>query len=388
MKDVVVVGAGPAGCSVANELAEKGYSVAVYEKRQEIGAPKRCGEGISSYAMDNLNLDVPDNCKMQPIDGALVFSPNGDGVTIDSGETVGWTLERKMFDKWMAERAAKAGAEIRAKAEVVDLLPENKGVVVDIEGERKEVESRMVVAAGGVESPIAKKAGVKKPSKLHIVDSGYQYEMVNLDLKDDRKLELYFGDEVAPRGYVWIFPKGESKANVGIGIAGDIDKTAKYYLDRFIENNGRFNKASITEVNSGMIPVGGLLDDMVADNFLAVGDAANQVNPIHGGGIREGIRGGIIASKVISMALDEEDTSHKNLQKYNQIWWEERGRSLRRVEKLREVLEDLDDGDLNYLAEKLKGEDLMDFSQGRNLSKLGKLLLKRPKMIKSARKLI
>ncbi len=388
MKDVVVVGAGPAGCSVAKELAEEGYDVVVYEKRQEIGAPKRCGEGLSSSAVDNLGLDIPEYCRMQSMDGALVYSPNGDSVRIHSDETVGWILERKTFDKWMAERAAKAGAKVRAKAKVVDLLPENRGVVVEIEGERKKVESRMVIAAGGVESLIAKKTEVKDQSDLGVVDSGYQYEMVNLDLKDENKLELYFGDEVAPRGYVWVFPKGEDKANVGIGIAGDLDETAKYYLDRFIENNERFSKASIVEVNSGMIPVGGLLENMVADNFMAVGDAANQVNPIHGGGIREGIKAGQIASEVASRALDKDDTTKEELEIYNHMWWEERGKSLRKVEKLREVLEDLDDEDLNYLAKKLDGQDLMDFTQGKRLSKLGKLLLKRPKMIKSARKLL
>lgn len=388
MKDAVVVGAGPAGCSVAKELAERGFDVVVFEKRQEIGAPKRCGEGLSSSAVEELGLDIPKKCRMQSIDGALVYSPSTDKVTIDMDETVGWVLERKMFDKWMAERAAEAGAKVRAKGKVLDLLPDNRGVVVDIEGERKEVESEVVIAADGVESRIARKAGIKDSSDLGLVDSGYQYEMVNLELKDENKLELYFGEKVAPRGYLWVFPKGDNKANVGIGIGGDVEKTAKYYLDKFIHKNDRFEEASIVEVNSGMIPVGGLLKEMTADNFLAVGDAANQVNPIHGGGIREGIKAGKIASRILSRALDEGDTTKRNLQEYNEIWWKERGKKLKKVEKLREVLEDLDDEDLNYLAKKLEGDDLMAFSRGERLSKLGKMLLRRPKMVKSARKLV
>ena len=388
MKDVVVVGAGPAGCSVAKGLADEGYDVVVYEKRQEIGAPKRCGEGLSLSAMDELDLDIPDYCRMQSMNGALVFSPNGDYVRIHSNETVGWIIERKMFDKWMAERAANAGAKVRAKSDVVDLLPDNRGVVVEVEGETKRVESRMVIAADGVESLIARKGGVRGSSQMHLVDSGYQYEMVNLDLKDKHKLELYFGDDVAPRGYVWVFPKGENKANVGIGISGDADKNAKHYLDKFIDSNDRFERASVVEVNSGLIPVGGFLDDMTAENLLAVGDAANQVNPIHGGGIREGIKAGVIASDVVTEALEKGDTTSENLQKYNKRWWKERGKDLKNVESLREVLEDLDDEDLNYLSRKLDGDDLMKFTQGKRLSKLGMLLLKRPKMIKSARKLM
>ncbi len=388
MKDVVVVGAGPAGCSAAKDLAEKGYDVVVYEKRQEIGSPKRCGEGLSSTAVKELDLDIPDNCKTQSINGALVYSPNGENVTIDLDETVGWVLERKMFDKWMARRASEAGATIRAKANVVDLLPDNRGVVVNIDGNKRKVESSVVIGAGGVEAPVTRMAGIKKSSNLQLVDSGYQYEMTNLELRDENKLELYFGKDIAPRGYVWVFPKGENKANVGIGIGGDDDRTAKYYLDRFIDKSDRFKNASIVEVNSGMIPVGGFLDNMVSDNFVSVGDAANQVNPIHGGGIREGIRAGKIASDVISGALSMGDTSCSNLEEYNKIWGKTRGKALKKVENLREVMEDLDDDDLNYLARELRGDDLMAFTRGETLSKLGKLLLKRPKMIKSARKLI
>jgi digeranylgeranylglycerophospholipid reductase len=335
-----------------------------------------------------VGLDIPDRCKRQPMDGAVVYSPNNDFVEVDFEKTVGWILERKQFDKWLAERAAKAGAKIQAKTEVVELLEDNKGVVARREGQQFEEKAKMVIAADGVESLIAREAGIKKPSQLNLVDSGYQYEMVNIDLKNPNKIELYFGNEIAPRGYVWIFPKGDRTANVGIGIAGNSDKTAKEYLDKFIEDRDRLKQGSILEVNSGMIPVGGLLDNMVADNCLAIGDAANQVNPIHGGGISESIRASRIASKVIHKALKEGDTGAKKLQEYNVKWWEERGNKLRKIEKLREVIEKLDNDDLNYLAEELDGKDLVKASRGKKLSKVGKLLLKRPKMIKAARKLI
>lgn len=388
MRDVIVVGAGPAGSSVAAELAERDLDVALYEKRQEIGVPKRCGEGISTRSLEKVGFDIPGKCKSQIINGALVHSPDGNFVKISSDERMGWILERELFDKWMAERAAEAGAKVRAKAKVKGLLPENKGAKVEIEGEEIEEEAKMVIAADGVESKISREAGVKDPSDLQLVDSGYQYEMVNLDLKDKNKLELYFGKDIAPRGYIWVFPKDERSANVGIGIGGDVKGSAKHYLERFVEKNERFINASIVEVNSGMVPVGGFLNDMTSENFLAVGDAANQVNPIHGGGIWEGIRSGMIASEVAHKAIKEGDTSHKNLHEYNKKWWKIRGKDLKKVEKLREVLEDLDDEDLNYLAEKLEGEDLVEFVSGNRLSKLGRILLNRPKMIKSARKLI
>lgn len=388
MRDVVVVGAGPAGTSTAKELADKGFDVKVYEKRQEIGAPKRCGEGMSARSIKNLGLDIPDYCKMQPVDGARVYSPSSDSVAVDFEETAGWIFERKQFDKWMAQRAAESGADVRARATVTGLLPENRGVRVNVEGETVEEKARIVVAADGVESLIAKKAGIRGESSLKLVDSGYQYEMANLDLEYPHKIILYFGNEVAPRGYGWIFPKGESRANVGVGILGEEKRTAKHYLDEFIKNGEGLENGSILEVNSGAIPVGGFLDNMVTENCLAVGDSANQVNPIHGGGMKEGVKAGKIASEVISEALEEGDTSEENLQEYNERWWNERGERLRKIEKIREVLEDLEDEDLNFLAKNLDGDDIYDLAHGKALTKLGEMLLKRPKMIKAAKKLI
>ncbi|MFB6217164.1 MAG: geranylgeranyl reductase family protein, partial [Candidatus Aenigmatarchaeota archaeon] len=297
-------------------------------------------------------------------------------------------LERKQFDKWMAKRAARAGADVYSHTKITGLLENNKGVKGIRDGEEFEEESEMVVAADGVESLVAIEAGIKQPSNIKLVDSGFQYEMTDLDLEHPEKIVLYLGNDIAPRGYVWIFPKGDDTANVGIGILGDEEKTAKHYLDRFIEDRPELNKGSIIEVNSGGIPVGGFLDDMTEDNCLAVGDAANQVNPIHGGGMAESIKASRIAGDVITDAIEEGDTSKQNLQDYNERWWKERGKSLRKVEKVREVMENLSDDDLNFLAKELEGDDLTSLSHGNALKKLGRILLKRPSLVKLGRKLI
>jgi len=391
MRDVIVVGAGPGGSSVAKELALRGYDVALYEKRQEIGAPKRCGEGLSSSSIERLNLKIPRHCIRENIKGAIVYAPNGKSVEISFDRVVGHILERKMFDKWMAEEAARAGAFVRAKTYIKELLFENGkvcGVRGTFEGEEFEERARVVVGADGVESKIGKMAGLKIRSNPQLMDSGYQYEMANVDLEHRGYLELYFGNSIAPRGYVWIFPKGKDVANVGIGIAGDHDRPAKSYLDDWITTKPGIRKGSILEVNAGGIPVGGFLKNMVTDNFLLVGDAAHQVNPIHGGGIAESITAGRIAASVIDEALQKGDTSARTLDKYNKVWWKERGEKLRKIEKLREVVEEMDDETLNFLASELSGRDLMEFTRGNRLGKLAKILMKKPGLVLLARKLL
>ena len=387
--DIVVVGAGPGGSAVAKKCAEAGLKVVMLEKRQEIGAPKRCAEGLT-FSAEKIIGKIPEKCISQNIDTGMVHAPNGKCIEINFGDSGGYVLERKVFDKWLAARASRAGAYVQAKTEVKDVIKENgfvTGVKAEFEGEEFEIKAKIVVAADGVESTVARKAGLNTTNQIVNVDSGFQYEMSNLKLRDVHCLEIFMGNKVAPRGYIWIFPKGEDTANVGIGIA-TAEKTAKYYLDKFIENNPQiFKDAGIIEVNSGGIPVGGFLDNMVLNGLIVVGDAAHQVNPIHGGGLKEATFGGQIAGDIIIEALKKGDVSQRGLSEYNKIWWKERGNFLKKVQKLREVVEKLSDNDLNMLAEALSGEDIVNFTRGNKILKLGKVLIKNPRLITLAKKL-
>jgi digeranylgeranylglycerophospholipid reductase len=389
--DVIIVGAGPAGSATAKRCAEHGLKVALLEKRQEIGAPKRCGEGLSSRMLDQMNLDIPQNCIRQDIDGCIVVAPNGERAVIDFGKVAGHVVERKMFDKWLAAEASRAGAYVQAKTYVTELIKEEGkvvGVKCNYEGDEFELRAKIVVGADGVESKIGRMAGLNTTNKLVNIDSGFQFEMSNIEIEDPKKIWLFFGTKIAPRGYVWIFPKGDDTANVGVGV-GMTDKPARYYLENFVKEYPGLQKGSILEVNSGGIPVGGFLKNMVLDNFAVVGDAAHQVNPIHGGGMKEGTIAGHILGDVINEAIKKNDTSEFALSSYNKIWWEKRGQSLERVQKLREVMEKLSDDDFNSVAGSgISGEDIIEMADGNKLSVLAKALMKNPKLITLAKHLL
>lgn len=387
--DVVIVGVGPAGSSVARYCGENGLNVLAVEKRQEIGVPVRCGEGLSKSSLGRMGIKFEKSWVSKVIKGASVYAPNGRKITIDFEGPEGWVIERKIFDKYLARLAAEGGAKIVTKTEVVGVGRKGSNVIVKMRsgGHNFEITCKILVACDGIESRIARLMGMKTTLALKDIASCVQFEMTNVKIDDDR-IEVYFGNKIAPGGYLWIFPKGKRTANVGIGVRKPYSKkSALTYLKEFIKGRESLWKGSVIEVNSGGVPVGGLMEDMVSDNFMIVGDAAHQVNPIHGGGISESYIAGKMAGEVIVEAIKSGNYSKAVLSGYNRKWWEIRGRKMKRLFKLRKVMESLSDEELNWLVDYLKGEDLINFARASGLKKLGFILMKKPKLVSIARKL-
>jgi digeranylgeranylglycerophospholipid reductase len=376
--DVIIIGAGPAGSHAAKKLVEAGFDVKVYERRNEIGAPKRCGEGLDKKAEDLIGR-IPERCVAQKIRGARVYAPNGKYLEAP-GE--GYVLERKVFDKWMAAEAAKAGADIRAGTFIRELIVENgtvKGVKGEIDGDPFEARAKLVISATGAESPLPKQAGINTTVALNLIDTCYQYEMVNVK-SDPNFIHIWMSNADAPRGYLWVFPKGNTTANVGVGVIPH-ETNPKVYLDRFVESQPDVKGASIIEVNAGAVPVGGLLENMVSNAFIVCGEAAHHVNPIHGGGIKEAIISGKIAAEVAADCLKKGDVSKTALDAYNKRWWKERGDHVRKIEKAREAMEKMTDEDFNTLASLLKPADVIELTGG-NPTAFLKVIAKHPTLLK------
>lgn len=385
--DVIVIGCGPAGLRAAKVLAEKGVNVLALDKKQEIGVPVRCGEGLGMGWFERLGLKPNPAWAVAPMKGAALWAPSGKKVEVRFDKVSGYVLERRMFEKCLAREAALKGAHIKVKHHA--LTTERKNGMVEITGkflgEPFAYSADLVIAADGVDSLTARRLGLDTTNKLMDIDSGFQYEMAGIDFEDEDLIHLYFGNEISPRGYVWIFPKGKHEANVGVGIAGYREETARYYLDKFIASQEGLKKGSIIHVNSGAIPVGGFLENMAMDNLLVCGDAAHQVDPTHGGGIGISMEAATIAAEVAAEAVKKKDFSQKFLSKYNSLWYEKRGNALKKRLKARLFMEKLDDAEFEAIAASLSGEDILKIGGGEISEKakfMGKLLIKKPSLIK------
>jgi len=391
--DAIIVGAGPAGLSAALELAKGKANVLVLDRKQEIGCPKRCAEGLSNRYFKIMNIKPNPAWAVQEIKGAVLYGPNGKQIKMKDKAVMGYVLERKMFEKELAIDAVKKGAKILLKHQVVAATREDGIVKLDVEVNNKihQFYGKIILACDGIDSLVARMMGLNTKNNLNDTDSGYQYEMTGITGYDENCLHLFFGTEVAPRGYVWIFPKREGTANVGIGIGAYVSAqtklTAKDYLDRWIANQVGLKNGSIIEVNAGGIPVGGFLEKMTGDNLLVAGDAGHMVDPIHGGGIGIAMEGGKLSGTIALKAIKANKFTDDFISGYTKEWFDIRGNLLKKRLKSRHLLEQLTDDDFNYLAESITMDDALKIGNG-TLSKtemvilFTKKLVQRPGLVK------
>lgn len=359
--DVLVIGAGPAGSIAAKTAAEKGLDVLLIEKRQEIGDPVRCAEGVNKeYLKKHVEIDKRWICA--DLKGSYIFSPDGTKIEMAeeiSGGEVGYVLERKVFDRALAEQAAAAGAEVRVKTRATGLIIEDdfvKGAKLMHLGKEHEVRAKIVVGADGVESKVGRWAGIDTALKPIDIETCAQYLIAGADVNQEY-CEFYIGSEIAPGGYVWVFPKGEGKANVGIGILGS--KTGKFkprpvdYLDKFLQK--RFPGARIVEMVFGGVPVSGSIGKTSANGLMLVGDAARQSDPITGGGILNAMDAGKLAGEAAYEAISADDVSLEKLEEaYEKKWRATVGHEIDMSLIVKNCFINLTDADLDSLAYSLK----------------------------------
>jgi digeranylgeranylglycerophospholipid reductase len=382
--DVIVVGAGPGGSFAAKAAAKGGASVLLIDRRKELGAPVRCGEGLGSHWLKELGLKVSPKAISAEISGSVLYSPNlKRAVKIQNPETKGYVIDRKVFDKDLAIDAGRSGAEVIVKTEVYDVVKKDGkpcGVKAYSMGEKLEATCRVLIAADGGESTVARMAGMNSTATLYDTDFAVEYEMVNVDCED--LIEIYFSKDAAPRGYVWVFPKGKDVANVGVGIGGLERGNAIDYLEKFIKNNKRFKDAQTVAIKGGLIPVGEPLKELVADGLMVVGTAAHQVDPIHGGGMALAMEAGGMAGEVAARCALEGKVDKQHLFEYEKTWRKKVEPKLMKRLRLRKVLEKLNDDDFNAIFENLNDDDLDKLIKGDYKQVVQKVLLKRPQLLK------
>lgn len=342
--DVIVVGGGPSGSMAARFVAEQGVSVLMLEKDRDIGYPVRCGEAVSRAGIEEF-IEPDDAFISTTIDKFSMIAPDGTEVVLPL-EQIGYILERRIFDYELAKQAASKGAEIVTRAYVNGLLFDDSGKVsgvkLEYKGEQLEIKSKVVIAADGVESRVGRWAGIKTHIDFREMESCSQVTAANIDV-DPNTLVFFFGKDVAPEGYFWIFPKRNGAANIGLGVSGAIGKkkSSLQYLNQFMDKH--YPNAPVLTQIAGGVPSSITLEKISAPGIILVGDAARQVNPLSGGGIVSGMIGGKIGGTIVGEAIKKNDLSH--VLNYDKAWQD-------RLGKRHEIFDRIKNGIYNFSDEK------------------------------------
>ena len=313
-RQVIVIGAGPAGAACAQRLAEDGIDVLMIERRSIVGNPAQCGECIPNWGevvgtFSNLDdhqwlydyFQFPDRLKLHNLDNMRVFLPSGKAFHFELDAFAGHRLH---FDGYLCDKALHAGAEIQMDEALTRIQHQSKldrDVLVTSKG--RYTFDYLIDASGSL-------AHVGR--LRHGDDERYRpkdqvptmYAQVQGNVPET--FDVFLGS-VAPSGYAWIIPKGPNTANVGLGVrAGYLKGNLKEHLQDFCDELG-FEGLSW---GGGWIPMGGPVKTMVDGTTLAVGDAAGLVMPSNGGGISQAIISGCFAAEAILDNLNEGTPLH------------------------------------------------------------------------------
>lgn len=289
--DVLIVGAGPAGSSCGERIARKGFNVVIIDKRQSIGEPVQCAEYIPKLFLKELEIekDFISN-EISTMKTFINFEESHES------QSPGYLIERRDFDRALALNAIRKDARLLIGAKAVGY--DDGKVRVNTKNGSLLFHPRIIIGADGPLSYVGRWHDLRNFSFV----STYQVELPKKG--DSRSTKVYFFRE-CPGGYGWIFPKSKT-FNVGIGVDIHFKKNPLHILDFFLEKLCLKKYKSI-RISKGLIPTGGILDSLVEDNIILVGDAAGLTHAITGAGIPQAVISGKIAGNIVVKSLENND---------------------------------------------------------------------------------
>jgi len=383
--DVIVVGAGTGGCMIAITAAKAGLKVCLLDRkpRDEIGE-KICGDAVGKHHFDNLGLAYPKGEELQQrIAGVKIYSPDMKTVfQIKEESLYGFILNRRMFGQRLVNEATDAGATLLDSTMTTDPTL-NDGFVTGAKVKNMrtqsstQLQSKVVVDASGFNAVLRKKLPPQIGIDLHVENEDVEAchrEIRQLKGKGDADtdfLEIYFDMNVTPGGYTWVFPEGGNKVNVGLGVAmREGFPNPRTQLYSHVLSKPRFEGSTILNEGTWYLPTRRPLDCMTGNGFLVVGDAACQVNPVHGGGMGPSMTGGVAAGQAIIDALEKDNFSRTGLWQYNVKYMKGYGAKQAGLDIFRLfLLNSVGNEEINYgMKYKLiTEEDVLQATQGQDL---------------------
>lgn len=341
-RDVVVIGAGPAGSTTARRLAQCGHDVVVLEEHSVTGLPVHCTGLLGDEAFDE--YDLPRHVILGVASAARFWAGDGGSVLVESDRVKATVIDRAAFDQELARRAVVAGADVRTGVRVESMAVEGHQVVVQALGET--IRARACVLACGANYRFHRSLGLGLPRAY------MQSAQLETPFPRTSQIEVKFGRQVAPKGFAWLVPffrNGEPHARLGLMCDAD----GRRHFDAFVQTlcaDERLDWRTLGSPRQKMLPLGPV-SKTYAPRVLAVGDAAGLVKPITGGGIYYGIISGALAADVLHEGLRSDRLDQSALKGYEGQWRKRLGPDIRVGLAFRRLAERFDDRAINSVIE-------------------------------------
>jgi geranylgeranyl reductase family protein len=328
--DVLVIGGGPSGATAAYWLASAGHDVTLVE-RKAYPREKTCGDGLTPRSVRQLE-------EMGLADELASSGHRYEGLRSHAfGKTLeltwpshpdmpsyGYVITRHDLDAMVAARAAKAGATVLERTEAVAPVVDGgmvRGAVVRsksaADGETSEIRASYVVVADGANSRFGRELGTSRNRTypLGMAIRGYWTSPRHDEPWIDSWLDIRDKQGNVLPGYGWIFPVGDGRVNVGIGLLSTFNQwkavNTTHLLESFVDfapdSWGLSAETSCGPATGGRLPMGLSVGPHTGPTHLVVGDAAGTINPFNGEGIAYAYETGRLAAEVVHLALASGD---------------------------------------------------------------------------------
>lgn len=271
--DAIVVGAGPAGSSMAYRLAREGAKALLVDKAR-FPRDKPCGGGISVRAKRELPID-PEPVVERVID-RLEFSFRGRRAFVRGGsKPLASLTQRRRLDHFLIEQAIEAGVDFRDGVRVSEAS--ERGARVD----GKWVDSELLIGSDGANGPTAKSLGLTHKPIYGVAFEG-NLAASRADLERWRSTVVIELGTI-PGGYCWIFPKGDH-VNVGVGGWESTGPALRKYLKEFCKERG-FEYSKLEGLRGHRLPGRQPGAALARGRAALIGDAAGLIDPLAGDGM-------------------------------------------------------------------------------------------------------
>lgn len=367
--EIVIVGAGPAGCYTAQLLKKYGFKTRIIEEHREVGKPVRCAGLVGRQVFENILLPLSESSIINQINGALVCYRD-DNFQIKR-EGVAYVIDREKFDKNLSQ-----GLEVEYGKKLIEINKEGSGYI--LKTDLGDIYADLVVGADGANSRVRKYINFVDNDYANDKKRGYikcylgvQYRIkVEENLLCSKITQVHFREGIP--FFIWVIPEGNNVFRVGV-----VSENAREDLIGFLRD---FKiKGKIIGKLAGMIPVG--LSRNYYKNIALVGDAAVQVKPLTGGGIYYGLKSAeLLAECIRDNRLDEYDRRLKK--KY--------GREIKFGLKARKLYEEINEKELKniFMLFKKNAGIIERAANFENHSAIFIEILKSPKIFRDARQIL